>query len=161
MSKCPPLTVQAESKDSAQASFALGWFWGPDAAFRKLKGVTDCVCVYVGGTTENPTYNDISDYTEGVTVTFNPTVISYEKLLAFFFTEHNPFSACSSSRQYMSGVWWHNPGQQAAIEKFAVDLEAKNKRKVTTYRAPLDKLYRAEEYHQQYYAKHSFKWVLS
>jgi len=112
--------------------------------------------VYVGGVKEWPNYEDIGDHTEGVTVTYDPTMVSYGKLLEFFFGQHNPWTACSSYKQYMSGVWYHNEAQKTAVEAYVADLESKNKRKVGTHRSPLTKLYRAEEYHQQYYSKNRF-----
>ena len=88
-------------------TFALGWFWGPERTFRQIPGVLDAVCVYVGGQKEWPTYQAILDYTEGVTVLFDPDVIAFEDLFNVFLSKTS-LTQCSTSRQYMSGVWWHN-----------------------------------------------------
>jgi len=115
--------------------------------------VKDVTCVYVGGESEWPTYQSIGDQTEGVTVTFDKTQTSFEELLDFFYKRHNPHSACGYGRQYMSGVWWHNKDQELAVEGKVKQLEEASGQTVKTYCGPVTPLYRAEEYHQQYYAK--------
>jgi len=107
---------------------------------------------------EWPIYYNMGDHTEGVTVTFDPTQLPYDALLSFFFAQHDPYNNCTDQGQYMSGVWWHNDAQREAIETKITELEASkgSERKVKTYVAQLTtNVYRAEEYHQQFYAKNS------
>jgi len=112
-------------------------------------------CVYVGGTTVWPNYQAMGDHTEGVVVYYDPEVLSYKELLDFFFKQHNPWSNCSSRRQYMSGAWWHNDKQRDALKEKVAALETnkKGQQTVKTFLGPVTKLYRAEEYHQKYYSK--------
>merc|ERR1711998_626518 len=89
--------------------------------------------------------------------------VNYSTLLDTFFAQHNPLSNCTEDRQYMSGVWWHNLAQQAEIEQKVSAIEAIKARgfdppiahTVVTYRAPLTPMYRAEEYHQNFYEKNN------
>lgn len=85
--------------------------------WRKLPGVLDVRCVYVGGQAEYPTYESIGDHTEGVTVVMDPKVMTYRKALDFFFASVSPYHGCSDKRQYASGVWWHNEAQRLEIER--------------------------------------------
>jgi peptide methionine sulfoxide reductase MsrA len=112
----------------------------------------------VGGEIEWPTYSMILDYTEGVTVTFDQSRITYDDLLDFYFAHHDWKNSCSNYRQYMAGVWWHNRSQQLAVEQKIGSLENETGSKVVSFNGPLniDRIYRAEEYHQQYYDKSTF-----
>ena len=121
----------------------------------RLLGVTDVICVYVGGDQLNPTYHSIGDHTEGVTVTFDPTQISFADLVDFFFTKASLTSSCSSSKQYQTGIWWHTAEQEAIVTQKITDMEERHDWKITIHRGPLTEsgLYRAEEYHQRFFEK--------
>eukprot|EP00658_Telonema_sp_P-2_P054936 TRINITY_DN43695_c0_g1_i1.p3 TRINITY_DN43695_c0_g1~~TRINITY_DN43695_c0_g1_i1.p3 ORF type:complete len:102 (+),score=24.38 TRINITY_DN43695_c0_g1_i1:299-604(+) len=94
------------------------------------------------------------DYTEGVTVLFDPARTSYEDCLDWFFRQHNPYRAGGQRGQYAWGVWWHNDEQKVAVERHVAELERDGDGgKVTSICAPLTDVYRAEEYHQKFYAK--------
>lgn len=128
-------------------------FWGPEARFRACPGVVDAQCVYVGGSTPWPTYRSISDYTEGVTVTWDKSKASYADMMDFFISEASLQGG--GSRQYQTGLWWHSDEQkEIAEEKLAA--AAKKGRKVGIYTGPVTKVYRAEEYHQRYYEKKGY-----
>ena len=117
--------------------------------------MTDVICVYVGGDQLNPTYHSIGDHTEGVTVTFDPTQISFADLVDFFFTKASLTSSCSSSKQYQTGIWWHTAEQEAIVTQKITDMEERHDWKITIHRGPLTEsgLYRAEEYHQRFFEK--------
>jgi peptide-methionine (S)-S-oxide reductase len=146
-----------------KATFGAGCFWGVEAAFRRVPGVTATAVGYAGGTTQNPTYEDVcSDATghaEVVEVTFDPAQVSYEQLLNVFWENHDPTQLNSQGpdygTQYRSVIFTHSPQQQAAAEASKAQLEASGRfrRPVVTQILPAAPFYRAEEYHQQYLEK--------
>ena len=146
-----------------KATFGAGCFWGVEAAFRQVPGVTATAVGYAGGTTQNPTYADVcSDATghaEVVEVTFDPAKVSYEQLLNVFWENHDPTQLNSQGpdygTQYRSVIFTHSPQQQAAAEASKAQLEASGRfrRPVVTQILPAAPFYRAEEYHQQYLEK--------
>jgi peptide-methionine (S)-S-oxide reductase len=146
-----------------KASFAAGCFWGVEAAFRQLQGVTATTVGYSGGTFENPTYEDVcSDATghaETVLVQYDPAVISYEQLLETFWNCHDPTQRDRQGpdvgTQYRSAIFYHTPAQQAAAirSKEGLEQSGKHRRPVATEISPAATFYPAEEYHQQYLEK--------
>ena len=147
-----------------KATFGAGCFWGVEAVFRQTKGVKDAIVGYAGGTTENPTYEDVcSDETghaEVVEVTFDPAEVSFEQLLDVFWRNHDPTTRNRQGpdvgSQYRSVVFYHSPAQKAAAEAKRAELEnsGRFRRPIVTQIEPAPTFYRAEEYHQQYLAKH-------
>jgi peptide methionine sulfoxide reductase MsrA len=117
--------------------------------------VVDAQCVYVGGTTTSPTYRAISDYTEGVTVTWDTSKASYGDMVDVFTTDAS-LSGCGGGRQYMTGLWWHTD-EQKAIAEAKLDECRKEGHKVGIHTGPVTDVYRAEEYHQRFYAKRNEK----
>jgi peptide-methionine (S)-S-oxide reductase len=146
-----------------KATFAAGCFWGVENAFRHVQGVVSTQVGYTGGKTENPTYRDVCTHTTGhaeaVEVTFDPSVMSYEKLLDVFWSIHDPTQLYRQGpdvgSQYRSAIFYHSPEQEAAAiaSKEKLEESGKYKRPVVTEIAPAGPFYRAEEYHQQYYEK--------
>lgn len=105
---------------------------------------------YCGGSTPNPTYRSISDYTETVQLEFDPKVITYEELLTEFWDGHNPFRPAST--QYASRIFTHGLEQAAAVEKSKAAFEAANSgRKVATAISECGDFYSGEHYHHKYY----------
>jgi peptide-methionine (S)-S-oxide reductase len=145
------------------ATFAAGCFWGIEAKFRMIPGVTDAVVGYSGGHTENPTYKDVctdqTGHAEVVQVTFDPAVISYEKLVEAFWQMHDPTQVNRQGpdygTQYRSAIFFHSPEQEAIAKKSKSALEASGKfrRPIATEITPVRPFYRAEEYHQRYLEK--------
>ncbi len=136
----------------SKATFALGCFWGPDEFFSNLKGVLETTVGYSGGTTKNPTYENIGDHTETVEIIFDDAVISYETLLEYFWREHDPTR--EAKVQYKSIIFYHDEAQQDAAEKSKKMLEEKIGRKIVTDIRMAAPFYKAEDYHQKYFKKH-------
>ena len=147
-----------------KATFAAGCFWGVEAAFRRLEGVRSAEVGYIGGTLENPTYEDVcSDATghaEAVSVEYDPAVLTYEKLLETFWDCHDPTQyhrqGPDVGSQYRSAIFYHTPGQRAAAlaSKKSLEQSGKLREPAVTEIVPAATFYRAEEYHQRYLEKH-------
>ena len=145
------------------ASFAAGCFWGIEARFREVEGVLDAVSGYMGGQTQNPSYQDIcrgdSGHAEAVQVTFDDERVSYRELLDLFFNLHNPTmlnrQGPDFGSQYRSAVFWHDDEQRAAAEQKISEVNASGKWQdpVVTQLAKAPEFWRAEEYHQRYFEK--------
>jgi peptide-methionine (S)-S-oxide reductase len=145
------------------ATFGAGCFWGVEIAFRQIPGVLDALAGYSGGTMPNPTYEDVcSDRTghaEVVQVTFDPSRVSYDRLLDVFFTSHDPTQLNRQGpdvgRQYRSAIFYHSEAQREAAEAAKRKWEASGrwKRPVVTEISPAGPFWKAEEYHQRYLEK--------
>jgi peptide-methionine (S)-S-oxide reductase len=148
---------------SELATFGAGCFWGVEAAFRRLPGVTDVTVGYAGGHTANPTYKDVctdeTGHAEVVQVEFDPTKISYKQLLDAFWQLHDPTQVNrqgpDSGSQYRTAILFHSPEQEAEAKasKAALDTSSKFRRPIATEITPAEDFYRAEEYHQRYLEK--------
>ena len=146
------------------AIFGAGCFWGVEEAFAKVEGVISTEVGYSGGTTTNPTYEQVCSHTTGhaevVKVEFDPSVVSYAKLLDLFFDIHNPTSlnrqGLDFGDNYRSAIYFTSPEQEASARHAIAKLEegGKYKRPIVTEVELAGSFYRAEEYHQQYAAKH-------
>ena len=143
------------------ATFAGGCFWCIEEIFRQQPGVLKVVSGYTGGETKNPTYREVcagdTGHAEAVQITFDPQVISYEKLLAVFWKAHDPTTlnrqGADVGTQYRSAIFTHSAAQ-AAVARAA--LEAENRpghfaRPLVTEIAPAGPFYPAEDHHQEYY----------
>ena len=147
-----------------KATFGAGCFWHVEEALRLLTGVISTTVGYMGGTTKNPTYEDIcsdkSGHAEVVEVTYNPAQITYEELLTTFWNVHDPTTknrqGADVGTQYRSAIFYHSAEQKTAAEESKKNLEktGRFKKKVVTEITKASTFYRAEEYHQQYLAKH-------
>ena len=146
------------------ATFAAGCFWGAEAAFRQIKGVTNATVGYTGGHTTHPTYEQVCSHTTGhaeaVEVEYDPRQVTYEQLLDAFWQIHDPTTKNRQGPdvgdQYRSAVFYHTPAQQQAAETVKASLERSGrfKRPIVTEITPATTFYRAEEYHQRYFEKH-------
>jgi peptide-methionine (S)-S-oxide reductase len=147
-----------------RATFAAGCFWGVEAAFRHVPGVIDTAVGYAGGSVPDPTYERVCEGTTGhaesVSILFDPTIISYEKLLDIFWKSHDPTQLNRQGpdvgTNYRSAIFCHSPEQKAAAEASRDRLQDSGKyggRKIVTEIVPAEKFWPAEEYHQQYYEK--------
>ena len=147
-----------------KATFGAGCFWGVEAAFRQIKGVTATAVGYSGGHFENPTYKDVcrgkTGHAEVVEVEYDPALVSYEELLSVFWHNHNPTTPNRQGpdvgTQYRSAIFFHNAEQEAAARASKEKLQKSDRYKnpIVTEITPASQFYRAEEYHQQYFEKH-------
>lgn len=150
------------------AIFAGGCFWCMQGPFDKLEGVTKTVVGYTGGTKENPTYEETSagntGHTEAIEVSFDPTKITYEKLLTVFWKNIDPTDKygqfCDKGNQYRAEIFYQDEAQKLAAEKSKAEIE-----KTKTFQEPVvtqitkaSKFYPAEDYHQDYYKKNPIRY---
>lgn len=146
-----------------KAAFGAGCFWGVEAAFRKLEGVTYTAAGYMGGYTDAPTYKEVctgkTNHAEVVLVEFDPNVISYDALLDLFWRCHNPTQLNRQGpdvgTQYRSAIFTYSAAQQEAAESSRARLAAsgKYKQEIVTDITPAATFFIAEDYHQQYLEK--------
>ena len=147
-----------------KATFGAGCFWGVEAAFREVTGVTDAAAGYMGGRTENPTYKDVctdrTGHAEVVQVDYDPEQVSYEELLAVFWNTHDPTTpnrqGPDTGSQYRSVIFFHTPEQERLARESKDSLTASGRfgRPIVTEIEPASAFWRAEEYHQRYLEKH-------
>jgi peptide-methionine (S)-S-oxide reductase len=145
------------------ATFAAGCFWGVEAAFREIDGVTSARVGYTGGTLDNPTYRDVcssaTGHAEAVEVTYDPARVSYDALLDLFWEIHNPTTLNRQGpdigEQYRSAIFFHNPAQESAARasKERLGESGKYAREIVTEITPASRFWEAEEYHQRYFEK--------
>ncbi len=147
------------------AIFGAGCFWGVEETFRHLKGVTKTTVGYSGGTTPNPTYQDVcSDETghaEVVQIEYDPARVSYSTLLDVFWANHDPTTLNRQGpdvgTQYRSIIFYSSPEQKEEAERSKEQQHLKLNRPIVTEIVPAQTFFPAEEYHQRYLEKHGLK----
>jgi peptide-methionine (S)-S-oxide reductase len=138
-----------------KATFGAGCFWGVEAAFRQLDGVTRTRVGYSGGETENPTYREVCSHTTGhaevVEVTYEPDRVSYDELLEVFWRKHDPTQRNRRGRdisdQYRPVVFFHDEEQREAALRSKARKQASLSAPIVTQIEPADTFYEAEDYH--------------
>ena len=143
------------------ATFGAGCFWCVEAVFEQLDGVLDVRAGYTGGSTNNPTYEDIctgkTGHAEVIQIDFDPSLIRYKKLLDIFWKSHDPTTlnrqGGDTGTQYRSVIYFHSETQKelARKSKDAADKMKLYSNPIVTEISPLTKFYIAENYHQDYY----------
>jgi len=143
------------------AVFGGGCFWCTEAVFKMLKGVVSVEPGYAGGTTPNPTYEQICTGTTGhaevIKIDFDPALIPYETLMTVFFATHDPTTlnrqGADTGTQYRSIILYSNDAQKVAAEKFIKELDESHPGgdPIVTEIIPLDHFWPAEAYHRDYY----------
>lgn len=146
--KIPPIDKK-QSSQFQTATFSLGCFWGPDAFFGIIPGIIRTRVGYAGGTTNHPTYTNISDYIETIQMDFDPTMISFSELLTVFWKKHNP-TQMPYKRQYISALYFHDKKQEELIKKSLQQISKTFSEKILTEIISFEKFYLAEDYHQKY-----------
>jgi len=146
-----------------KATFGAGCFWGVEAAFQEIEGVTSTAVGYSGGTLANPTYQDVcsgrTGHAEVVQVEYDPARVSYERLLDVFWDNHDPTTLNRQGpdvgEQYRSAIFFHTPEQEAVAKASKARLERSGRfrRPIVTEITPASTFWRAEEYHQRYLEK--------
>ena len=144
--------------------FGAGCFWSVEAAFRKVRGVSEAICGYSGGHTSNPTYDDVctgkTGHAEVVQVEYDPSQITYDALLDVFWNCHNPTTLNRQGpdvgSQYRSVIFFYTAEQEiiANSSKRKLQLGRRRHESIVTEILPATKFYRAEAYHQKYIEKH-------
>jgi peptide-methionine (S)-S-oxide reductase len=156
-------SVTSPAEDTA--GFAGGCFWGVEAVFEHVKGVKSAVSGYAGGTTDNPSYEQVSSgdtgHAESVQVIYDPSQVSYGKLLQVFFSvAHDPTQlnrqGPDRGTQYRSAIFYNTPEQQRVAESYIKQLTAAKtfSRPIVTQVAKLQAFFPAEAYHQDYLVNH-------
>lgn len=161
----PETAPETAAKGTQTAVFAGGCFWGVEAVFEHVKGVTNVVSGYSGGEAKTATYDQVGDgdtgHAESVKITFDPTKVTYQQLLFVFFSvAHDPtqlnFQGPDHGTQYRSAIFFTDEDQKKTAEAFIAAIESAKayKSKVVTQVAPLKAFYDAEDYHQNYLVRH-------
>lgn len=145
------------------ATFAAGCFWCAGAQFKELKGVKKVLSGFTGGTVPNPTYEEVctgtTGHAEACNIIYDPSVISYDVLLAAFFVAHDPTQLNRQGNdigtQYRSAIFYHNVQQKKLAEYYIHKLneEKAYPNPIVTQVQPYTIFYKAKNYHQDYYAK--------
>ncbi len=151
-----------------EAVFGMGCFWGAERKFWEAPGVWTTAVGYAGGSTPNPSYEEVcsgqTGHTEAVLVVYDPKVTSYEALLKIFWENHDPTQGMRQGNdvgtQYRSAIYTYSPEQRRAAdasrEAYQAGLAAAGHGAITTEIRDAPQFYFAEDYHQQYLAKNPF-----
>jgi len=162
------LTDTPAATPSAKAYFAGGCFWCMEEAFEKVEGVVSVLSGYMGGTVANPTYEEVSagrtGHAESVEVIYDPTKVTYQKLLDAFWHNVDPLTPnaqfCDHGSQYRSAIFYSSVEEkrQAEESKSAIEQAKKFPAPIVTQFAPTATFYPAEDYHQDYYKKNPLRY---
>ena len=151
-----------------RATFGVGCFWGPEETFRQVDGVTSTSVGFMGGSLENPTYEEVctgrTGHAEVVDVEFDPSRIAYGELLEIFWACHDPTTRNRQGpdigTQYRSVLFFHSPEQEALarVSKEKLECSGRYRSEIVTEIAPASSYYPADEYHQRYLEKRRRGW---
>lgn len=155
------------SSKTDTATFAGGCFWCMEAQFKELEGVKEVISGFSGGTKAHPSYKEVCTGTTGhaetCNIIYDPAVISYDALLAAFFTAHDPTQlnrqGNDAGTQYRSAIFYRNDKQKQLAWYYIkkLDVEKAYDNKIVTEVTPLGAFYPAEDYHQDYYSNNREK----
>lgn len=161
-----PSTNDIQNNQS-KATLAGGCFWCLEAVYNELRGVEKVESGYSGGQVENPSYQSVctgsTGHAEVVQITFDPKVVSYKELLQVFFTIHDPTTlnrqGADVGTQYRSAIFYRDEEQKAIAVQVIAEIEAKKiwDAPIVTQLQPLRDFYKAEEYHQNYFARNPYQ----
>lgn len=146
-------------------TLAGGCFWCTEAIYRRLKGVESVIPGYTGGQTESPTYEQVcsgdTGHAEAIQIEFDPTIISFEKILEVFWATHDPTTLNRQGNdvgtQYRSAIFYNSDNQKTIAEKSLKDQQSKFQDPIVTEIVPFTKFYQAEDYHKDFYDKNKSK----
>lgn len=144
-----------------QATFAAGCFWGVEEVFRTTPGVLSTVVGFMGGHTNNPSYEQVcrgdTGHAEVVTLEYDPDIVSYEALVRKFFALHDPTQVNRQGpdvgEQYRSVIFYHDEADKEVAERIKEEVQPTLPKPIATSIEPATEFFKAEEYHQQYIAK--------
>lgn len=164
----PPARPSAEAASEAKAYFAGGCFWCMEEAFEKVEGVTAVISGYMGGTVANPNYEQVSagrtGHAESVEVTYDPSKVTYQKLLDAFWRNIDPLTPnaqfCDHGEQYRSAVFYGTEEEKRLAEESKQTIERSKRfsRPIVTQIVSATAFYPAEEYHQDFYKKNPIRY---
>jgi peptide-methionine (S)-S-oxide reductase len=164
----PVVAGEGGQAELEKATFAAGCFWCTEAAFDALPGVVRTISGYTGGHTKNPTYEQVSaggtGHAEAVEVVYDPSKISYEKLLEVFWRNVDPTVShrqfCDVGYQYRAAIFYHGEVQRRLAEQSKAALERSKpfKEPIVTEITAASEFYPAEEYHQRYHLKNPWRY---
>lgn len=148
------------------ATFAGGCFWCMEPPFERLPGVVSVTSGYTGGSKRNPTYEEVSEggtgHAESVEVRFDPSKISYEKLLDVYWHNVDPLTSnaqfCDHGNQYRTAIFYHDEEQHQLAVASMREVQKRFKEKVVTQIVPATEFWPAEGYHQDYYKKNPIRY---
>ena len=151
-----------------KAYFAGGCFWCMEESFEKLSGVKEVISGYSGGSTTNPTYNDVTfgdtGHFEVVEIVYDKKIISYEELLKNFWLNIDPFDSfgqfCDKGYSYRSVAFYQNKFEKNLINSSITKIENKFKKKVVTFVRKFEIFYKAEDKHQDYYQEYLLNYLM-
>ncbi len=154
--------------ENSKAYFGGGCFWCMEEAFENKNGVKEVISGYSGGTTENPTYEDVTygntGHFETIEIIYDKSIITFEELVNLFWINIDPFDEqgqfCDKGFSYRSVAFYQNEDQKKIIENSKSEIEKKFNSKVVTYIRDFKKFYKAEENHQDYYEKKFINYLL-
>jgi peptide-methionine (S)-S-oxide reductase len=154
-----PIAARPQAAHLQHATFAAGCFWGVEAAFRKVPGVVSTVAGYTGGDSPNPTYRDValgrSRHCEAVLVTYDPSRVSYARLLDAFWSCHDPtadLSLDNAPGPHRSAIFFHDPQQESIARTSLKEVVESHvfDGPIVTQIVPVQTFYPAEQIHQNY-----------
>ena len=157
----PSTNAVTDSHSTAKATLAGGCFWCTEAVFERMRGVSDVVSGYIGGSVDNPSYEAVcrgtTGHAEAVEIYYDPSQVKYEDLLKVFFKTHDPTTlnqqGADRGTQYRSAIFPHDDEQRQIAEQYIQQLNGSGafNRPIVTTIEPATKFYAAEEYHQDYF----------
>ena len=154
--------------ENKKAYFAGGCFWCMEESFDSVAGVLSSISGYSGGHLKNPTYQDViykdTGHVEAIEITYDPEIVSYEKLLNVYWRNIDPFDAegqfCDKGKSYRSVIFFQNKLEKEFINKSFSNLEKIFNNKIVTLVWEFEKFYPAEDYHQDYYEKNFIRYLM-
>jgi peptide-methionine (S)-S-oxide reductase len=163
-----PRPSVAESGEPAKAYFAGGCFWCMEEVFEKVDGVIAAVSGYMGGTVQNPSYEDVSSgqtgHAESVEVLYDPSKVTYNQLLEAFWRNVDPITPnaqfCDHGTQYRAAIFYQNDQEKRFAEesKQAIEQSKRFNQPIVTQIVMASRFYPAEEYHQDFYKKNPIRY---
>ena len=162
------INLNLSASENKKAYFAGGCFWCMEESFDSVDGVLSSISGYSGGHLKNPTYQDViykdTGHVEAIEITYDPEIVSYEKLLNVYWRNIDPFDAegqfCDKGKSYRSVIFFQNKLEKEFINKSFSNLEKTFNNKIVTLVWEFEKFYPAEDYHQDYYEKNFIRYLM-
>ena len=162
------INLNLSASENKKAYFAGGCFWCMEESFDSVDGVLSSISGYSGGHLKNPTYQDViykdTGHVEAIEITYDPEIVSYEKLLNVYWRNIDPFDAegqfCDKGKSYRSVIFFQNQLEKEFINKSFSNLEKTFNNKIVTLVWEFEKFYPAEDYHQDYYEKNFIRYLM-